>query len=334
MEFFQILWYALMGVLLAGFFVCSGFDFGIGMLSIGFSDKRKRDNAMAEIAPFWDGNQVWLIVAGGALFAAFPLAYSLILANLYIPVILLLALLIFRVVAIEFFLALNGEKWRAFWIWVVALSSIGAMTLVGIALGALCGGEVLLKSDGGWTENFLRIFTPLAAGAAVLCVVFSLAHGSVYLAVKNSSSEDFRRLASRWLAALAVAYFAYLLLFFFNGKTAEIPRMFTLAVFVLAYMPVRFAMRSIKTGKLKTAFAMTSLFTVLAVCAHCMGAYPYIVFPSQTSPGVDIFSASSSLLTLKIMALVALIGVPLAIGYFAYSHAVFSKGGNPPDTGY
>lgn len=103
MEFFQILWFVLMGVLLAGFFVCAGFDFGIGMLALGFSDTDKRDLALMEIAPFWDGNQVWLIVAGGALFAAFPEAYSVILSNLYIPVILLLGLLIFRVVAIEFF---------------------------------------------------------------------------------------------------------------------------------------------------------------------------------------------------------------------------------------
>lgn len=329
MEFFQVLWFVLMGVLLAGFFVCAGFDFGIGMLALGFSDTNKRDSAIMEIAPFWDGNQVWLIVAGGALFAAFPEAYSVILSKLYIPVMLLLAFLIFRVVAIEFFLALKGKIWRAFWTWMNCLASVGAMTLIGVALGALYGGEVLTKVDGGWLDNSLRIFTPLTIGAAALCVVFCLAHGSVYLSMKSSPDDGSRRLALKWLAVLALCYFVYLLLFFFLGKTGSIPRIFTLGISVLAYIPLRFAMRSLRFGRVKTAFASTSLFAALAVCAHCLGSYPYIVAPSSTSGGVDIFGASSTLLTLEIMTLVAAIGVPLALGYFAYSHVVFSKGRTP-----
>ena len=328
MEFFQILWFVLMGVLLAGFFVCAGFDFGIGMLALGFSDTDKRDLALMEIAPFWDGNQVWLIVAGGALFAAFPEAYSVILSHLYIPVILLLGLLIFRVVAIEFFLALKGKKWRVFWTWMNCFASVGAMTLIGVALGALYGGEVLMKVDGGWLDNFLRIFTPLTICAAAICVIFCLAHGSVYLSMKNSTDEYYRRLALKWLAILALGYFVYLLVFFFCGKTGSVPRIFALGIFVLAYMPLRFAMRFLRRGQVKTAFASTSLFAVLAVFAHCLGAYPYIVAPSSTSAGVEIFEASSTLMTLEIMTVVAAIGMPLALGYFAYSHAVFSKGKN------
>ena len=146
--------------------------------------------------------------------------------------------------------------------------------------------------------------------------------------MKNSTDEYYRRLALKWLAILALGYFVYLLVFFFCGKTGSVPRIFALGIFVLAYMPLRFAMRFLRRGQVKTAFASTSLFAVLAVFAHCLGAYPYIVAPSSTSAGVEIFEASSTLMTLEIMTVVAAIGMPLALGYFAYSHAVFSKGKN------
>ena len=112
MEILQIIWFVLLGVLLAAFLICGGFDFGVGMLMCRFNGDQKK-SAMEAIAPFWDGNQVWLITAGGALFAAFPIAYAQILSTVYMPIVLLLALLIFRVAAIEFFLATENKLWIA-----------------------------------------------------------------------------------------------------------------------------------------------------------------------------------------------------------------------------
>lgn len=324
MEILQITWLVLLAVLLAAFLICGGFDFGAGMLLCRMS-KESKARAMLEIAPFWDGNQVWLITAGGALFAAFPKAYALVLSNLYIPVILLLTALIFRVVAIEFFLALGGEKWRGFWAAVCCVSSVLSMALVGVALGAMFGGQILQKVDGGFWANFARLFTPMTIAAGILTVVFCLAQGSVYLGLKNVGDEKFFASARNMLSLLAVAYIAYIFLFMLYGKSQVLPRGLTVGVLFAAYLPITIAVRTARRKMMKTAFFMTSLFALVCVAAHVLGAFPYIVSPFGTSEGVDIYAASSSMATLRIMLGVAVIGVPLALGYFIYSHFVFSK---------
>ena len=321
MEVLQIIWFALLGVLLASFLIFGGFDFGVGVLA-GFSrNNETRDKAMKSIAPFWDGNQVWLVTAGGALFAAFPKAYSTILSNLYIPIILFLCLLIFRAVSIEFYLSLDGEKWRGFWAKICGLTSLLSLVVFGVALGALFNGSAL--SNSGESVALIRIFTPLSLCAGVLTAIFGIAQGAGYLALKNNTIETFAS-ARIWVFVLAVCYLAYMGCFVVYGRINELPRLIPLGILLASYIPLSLAIKLLRKMMFKTSFALTSLFALLCVAGHSLAGFPYIVSPTQTSIGVDIYTASSSIKTLQIMLGVALVGVPIALSYFVYAHIVFA----------
>ena len=324
METLQIVWFALLAALLAAFMVCGGFDFGAGMLLCRMRPER-REKAMAEIAPFWDGNQVWLVTAGGALFAAFPKAYSEILSNMYLPTVLFLAFLIFRAVSIEFFLASGGGAWRSFWARVCAVSSFASMFLFGMALGAVFGGEALCASKGDFgVLGHMVDAVPLAAGT--LAVLFCLAHGSVFLALRENTfdTESFRTVRAL-LTLLSAAYLLYAVLFITCGRSYWIPKHIAGGVLLSAYLPLTAAMRLSRKKMSGLVFFMTSLFSFLCICAHALALFPYIAAPHESSAGISIYAASSSETTLKIMLCVALAGVPLAVAYFAYAHYVFSK---------
>lgn len=321
MEVFQIIWFVLLGVLLSAFLIFGGFDLGIGIFA-GFSRNSDiRDKAMKSIAPFWDGNQVWLVTAGGALFAAFPKAYSAILSNLYMPIILFLCLLIFRAVSIEFYLSLDGDKWKGVWAKVCAITSVLSLFVFGVALGSLFAGVALADPENSFA--LLRILKPLPLCAGVLCVVFAIAQGVGYFAMKDKNLETIAT-ARIWIFILAVCYLAYIGCFIVHGKINFLPRIFTLMSLLLAYLPLSMAMRVLRRKMLKISFALTSLFALFCVVAHVLAGYPYIVSPTTNSAGIDIFTASSSLKTLQIMLGVALVGVPIAISYFVYAHIVFA----------
>jgi len=331
MEVLQIIWYVLLGVLLAAFLICAGFDIGAEILLAFVRDPRRRQAVMREIAPFWDGNQVWLVTAGGALFAAFPRAYSEVLSLAYIPVILLLVFLIFRVAAIEFFLAVSGARWRCFWADVCAFSGLLAMVVFGVALGSMFGGQILVRGDGGFWVSMTRFFTPHTVAAAALCVTFCAAQGASYMALKYPEDGDFDRCASRAVTGLVMMWLVYIFISIFYVRANALQHFWGVTAMFVSYLPLTAAMRLARRRKFGWVFAMTSLFAILAVGAHMIFAYPYIVPPAMGSAGISIFTASSSRLTLEIMLGVAAVGVPLALGYFIYSHIVFAR--RSKDTG-
>ena len=294
MEILQIIWFVLLGVLLAAFLICGGFDFGVGMLMCRFNGDQKK-SAMEAIAPFWDGNQVWLITAGGALFAAFPIAYAQILSTVYMPIVLLLALLIFRVAAIEFFLATENKLWKAACARICCASSFGAMFLFGVALACMFDGRILNAS--GAVGGTLSLFTPLSIAAGILTIVFCLSEGALFFAIKGGDIKY----AQTYTLMLAAVFIIYALLFMIYANSQALPKYLCFGAIILAYV---------------------SLFAIFAVSAHAIAAYPYIVAPTELSAGIDIFSASSSLMTLKIMLGVTVVGVPIAIAYFIYAHLI------------
>jgi len=308
MEILQIIWFCLLGVLLAAYFICGGFDIGAGILA-GFSrDANFRSRALKAVAPFWDGNQVWLVTAAGALFAAFPKAYSALLSALYIPIILFLCLLVLRTVSVEFFYSSgNGSR---FWAALAAVSGALMFFVFGDALGAMFSGCALAGARG--------IFAAPALCAGVLALVFALAQGAGYLSLKGES-----RGGGVWTAILALSYILYLASFCLWGRANYFPNVAAFAVMVAAYVPLSAAMRLSRRGRAGAAFALVSLFALLCVAGHMLAGYPYLVSPAAESEGLSIFEASSSEKTLSIMLGVALAGVPLAIGYFIYAHFVF-----------
>lgn len=323
METLQIIWYALTGVLLAAFLIMGGVDFGVGILSVFLKRGHYKSFAARSILPFWDGNQVWLITAGGALFAAFPPAYSAILSTMYTPVMLLLFFITLRIAGIEFFATAKSEKSENLGQLVFGFSSFIVILLMGVALGAIFEGDVLpCKQD--FFENFSRIFTPISLCAAILLLCFCAAQGAYFLALnaEEKDSEFFVLLARKSLKALIMAYTLYVLALVLNYKMS-----FVLPLcFIVCYLVLRVAYMALKRGKLVFAMILNSLFAMLAVATHLILAFPHIVPSKISSEGISIWNGSSGELTLTVMLIVAFVGVPLAIAYNIYCYSVFLQG--------
>ena len=326
MDILPVVWFLLTALLLAIFIVMGGFDFGEGILCAFTRNKKVQEHLVKNILPYWDANQVWFITAAGALFAAFPLAYAEILSQMYIPIMLLLCVLVFRIIAIEFYFSESHKIWRKFCILTLAISSIVSVVLIGVALGAIFGGEVLLKKD-NFIENFLRLFTPFSVASALLCFCFFVVQGSLFASIKAGDDVELvsilNKCAKRMMFCLLFSFvlFAGTLLWSYRGV---IP---TLCAFLIAcYIPLRIASRVLRKNKIKIAFVCTSIFALITVLSLSFLTYPYIIPPANNglTDGLSVIACASSSKTLVIMLGIALVGVPLAICYNVYAHFVFS----------
>lgn len=307
----QNIWFALICVLLSAFLILGGFDFGACMLSL--RSRRGADFAMKSILPFWDANQVWLITAGGALFAAFPEAYSAVLSNLYVPVMLLLAAVVVRVASIEFYFAGDSDLWRNFWRRAAAASASLSMLLLGVALGVVFTGRVFGREGGFW-EAFAALFAPATVLCGLCVLFFSCVQGGIFLCLSGAEGEElfFRRVrACFWLELLCFACYIPCLGLGASG----------LALFLAAFAAALAAHFLFARGAFAGAIAMNSLFALLAVAAHAAAAYPFVVPPEISVEN------SSSKMTLTVMLWVAGIGVPLVLAYTVYAYRVFLRGG-------
>ncbi len=323
MELLQTTWLYLTATVLAAFFVAGGFDFGSGITLMLAKDEAKRGFIVRAITPFWDANQVWLVTAGGALFAAFPKAYSAIFSQLYTPLMLLLACLIFRITAIELWRYGKSGRWRNFFEITLCVSSLLTAAIIGLALGAIFTGSVLVKCDGFW-ESILRLISPVSVCSMIMCVAFFNAQGATFLALNRADDYDtpwYALNAKRAIFLLTLSCVAYIGVFAYTyGGSPK------LGAVVLAYPFVSLAMRFARRRKFKAAFLMTSLFAVWMLLAHAFAAGGFIIPPFENlTEGLKISDAASSDTTLKIMLGVALTGVPLAIAYSVYAHIVFAK---------
>src|SRR5437764_7300591 len=198
----EIVWFWLIAVLWAGYFLLEGFDFGVGMLlPVLPRSERERSTMFESIGPVWDGNEVWLVVAAGATFAAFPAWYATMFSGFYIALLLILALLIVRVVSFEWREKSEDPRWRAVWLWMNTIGSVGASFIWGVALANLLHG-VPLNSSHGYSGDFLDLFSAytVLAGITVVCL-FAL-HGASYLSLRTLG--DLRERAATTATRLSV----------------------------------------------------------------------------------------------------------------------------------
>lgn len=324
---FQIIWFILWGVLWAVYFMLDGFDFGAGILSAFLpaneTDKRKILNA---IGPVWNGNEVWLITAGGATFAAFPTTYALMFSYLYTALLLVLFALIFRGVAMEFRGIMDNEGWRKKWDIAVFLGSLLPALLFGVAFGNIFQG--LPMDAAGYHGSLLTLLNPYGLLTGVLFVLLFVVHGSLFIAVKTDGelSERAGRLAgSLWFGLLAVAV-AFLAYTYFATKLytnyLNIPALFIVPVLaVLSLLGVKvFAFM----GQHLKAFYASCATILLVTFTGVVGLFPNLI-PSSLDPNhsLTIFNSSSSIYTLKIMTVVALVFVPIVIAYQIWTYRVF-----------
>jgi cytochrome d ubiquinol oxidase subunit II len=324
----ETIWFVLWGVLWAGYFMLDGFDLGLGTL-MPFISKSDKDRRVAynSMGPVWDGNEVWLISAGGVTFAAFPTAYAVMFSTLYTPLLLILFGLIIRAVAFEFRGKLDSVGWRLVWDICHFVGSFGPAFLFGVAFANIFMG-LPIDGEGLLQGNLLTLLNPYGLLGGVLFVFLFLVHGALWLATKAEGDLERRAgsaAAGLWVLSL-VAAVAFLVASWFAtplyGNYLQMPVLFVIPLLaVVGLLGTRLFIASAAYWK---AWFASSLTIVSATLFGVVGLYPNII-PSSLDPAYSLtaFNASSSTLTLKIMLGVALVFVPIVIAYQTWVYYVF-----------
>ena len=323
----QILWFVLIAVLWSGYFLLEGFDFGVGML-LPFlpKDERERGAMFETIGPVWDGNEVWLVIAGGATFAAFPAWYGTMFSGFYLALLLILFFLIIRVVSFEWREKSESPGWRTAWMWANAVGSFGASLLWGIGLSNLLHG-VPIDSSGDFSGTFWDLFSGYTVLGGVTIVVLFAFHGSTFLTLRTTgdlcerAAAAARRLSVA--AVLAVAGFlSWTVAVAVNRNDKDVfppilPAALGIAAVALAVLFV-FGRRS------GWAFVMTALAAVLWVATIFTSLYPRVMVSSPDfANSLTVDNASSAHYTLAVLSVVAAIFVPLLLLYQGWTYHVF-----------
>jgi cytochrome d ubiquinol oxidase subunit II len=321
------LWYILIAVLFTGYFVLEGFDFGVGILLpfIGKNDRERRLIINA-IGPHWDGNEVWLVVAGGAAFAAFPLWYSALFSGFYLPLLLILLALILRGVGFEFRSKTSNLLWRKTWDWIIFVGSLIPALLWGVAfvnfLKGVPIGADLYYSGGFW--NLLN--APALVGGLVMLFGFIIL-GGLFLSLKieGELGERARLAASRfWFPGLLALTALSFMLYFLKGLS-NFPWV-TGTASLLALVLAAISGSLIYLKRLGAAFIIV-ITTMLLTCLSFFSAlYPNLMVSSlDAANNLTITNAASGPYTLKVMSIVAAIFVPIVLAYQAWSYWIFRK---------
>ncbi len=323
----EILWFWLIAVLWAGYFVLEGFDFGVGMLLASLPrTERERGTMFETIGPVWDGNEVWLVVAAGATFAAFPAWYATMFSAFYLALLLLLVLLIVRVVSFEWREKSDHPRWRATWRWANTIGSIGAPFIWGVALANLVHG-LPLNSNGDFTGNVLDLFSAYTVLAGVAVVALFALHGATFLALRTGGELCARATATgRRLcipAAIVVAGFlaATVAVAVDRNNRDLLPAVVPAALGGAALVAVVLLVLARRSG---WAFVATALAAVLTVATIFTGLYPRVMVshPNFTN-SLTISGAAAAHYALSVITVVGGVFLPVVLLYQGWSYHVF-----------
>ncbi|MHB2153315.1 cytochrome d ubiquinol oxidase subunit II [Caldithrix abyssi] len=328
MEYLNTIWFILIAVLFIGYFFLEGFDYGVGMLVpfLGKDDTERRV-IINSVGTFWDGNEVWLLTAGGAMFAAFPNWYATLFSGFYLALILMLVGLIVRGVAFEFRSKDDNPKWRNFWDWALAVGSFIPALLWGVAFTNIWMG-VPIDENMHYVGGFFNLLNPFALIGGLGTLTIFLLHGALFLSIKTEGEieQRARALAAKLWIPTFIVYVLFIIvgylktnLFFKFGVNPGIIPIFTVLSLISTYF-------FIKNGKMGWAFILNGLTIVLTTVTIFMSMYPNVM-PSSLNPewSLTIYNASSSPYTLKIMSIVALIFVPIVLAYQSWTYYIFRK---------
>lgn len=324
----NILWFILVAVLYIGFFILEGFDFGVGILLpfLGKTDTERRALINA-IGPHWDGNEVWLLTAGGATFAAFPEWYATLFSGLYLPLFLLLMALILRGVAFEFRSKDENPRWRSLWDWAIFIGSLLPALLLGVAFANLAIG-IPIDANGQYAGGFFNLLNPYALLGGISAVATFALYGAVYISMKTETPlvERARALARRlWLpVAIVLALFA-VYTYLATDMVSRLgvvpgPLMLTAPVAILA------AGYFINKRREGWAFALLAVAILASVASDFVIMFPRVLI-SNLNPewSLTIYTAASSEYTLRVMTIVALALVPVVLAYQGWAYWIFRK---------
>ncbi len=322
------IWFILFGVLIIGYAILDGFDLGVGVLSLFAKGNGNKRIYLNSIGPVWDGNEVWLLTAGGALFAAFPVVYATVFSGFYLALILLLFALIFRAVSLEFRHKVDSDSWRKLWDWSFGLGSLLPSILFGVAVGNVLRG-IPIDNEGLFAGSFLGLLNPYSILIGLLSLAMFTMHGAIYMTLKSDGDihkTNVTRAYRLWMAVIVLYFLATIYTFFeagylFKGLLGN-PLfwiMFILMLLSFVYIPL-----SLKAAKYFRAFIGSSVTILSMIGLAAVSMFPKLVPAiNDLNNSLTIYNASSSHRTLTVMLIIAAIGVPIVLVYTVYMYRVF-----------
>ncbi len=324
-------WFALIGLLWAGYFFLEGFDFGVAIVTpLVAADETDRRICLNSVGPVWDGNEVWLLTAGGATFAAFPLWYARLFSGFYLALFLVLLALIARGVSFEFRGKFDSPRWRRTWDWANFAGSLVPAIVWGAAFTDLVHG-VPLAPDGRYYGGLIGLLHPVALAGGLASLALFAFHGSVFLSLKTSGDlrARARRAAFTWGIAATVLVGTTVAWVALAGRPATpggISGTLPLVLGVLASVAVAAACVVVRSGRDGWAFVSTGLAILLAMAAVFARMFPEVLPASnRAANGITIGAAASQHNTLVVMTIVAAIFVPFVLAYTAWTYWVFRQ---------
>ena len=325
----QLLWFCAIAFFWAGYFALEGFDLGVGMhLPFLARDDEEQDTMLRTIGPVWDGNEVWLVVAGAATFAAFPAWYGTMFSAFYVALMLVLVFLIVRVVSFEWRSKSESARWRSVWTWANTVGSFGIALVWGIGLSNLVSG-VPIDSDGNFAGSLVDLFTLYTVFAGITVVLLFAFHGATFLTLRVVGELHDRAVrAARRLsvpAALAAAAFlVWTVAVAIDRNDKDLfPPALPAAIGIGALL---LAVLFLSRGSNGRAFAMTGLGTIALIATLFTSLYPRVMVSNPDfGNSLTVDGTASSDYSLKVMSVVALIFVPVVLLYQGYSYYVFRR---------
>ncbi|MBF0504394.1 MAG: cytochrome d ubiquinol oxidase subunit II [Candidatus Omnitrophica bacterium] len=324
----QLIWFILLGVLLSGYAVLDGFDLGVGALHLFAKGDQQRRLMINSIGPVWDGNEVWLVTGGGALFAAFPDVYATLASGFYLAVFLLIFSLIFRAIAIEFRSKQPWAFWRQSWDVAFCVASILSAFLFGVVIGNLIWG-IPLGADREFQGTFWGLLHPYALLTGLTVLSVCMMHGAIYIVMKTEG--EFHAMARGWVKN-TIIFFVIMYGILTMATLLYAPHMveklkacpLLFLVPVLNLLSIANVPREIHHKRDFLAFLSSSAAIVLLMFLFGLGIFPNLVL-SNPNPqlSLTIYNASSSIKTLQTMLTIAMIGMPLVLAYTISIYFIF-----------
>ncbi len=320
---YNLWWYLVFGAVISGYAILDGFDLGAGSLHLFLKKEESRRIAMNAIGPIWDGNEVWLVIGGGALFAGFPVAYAAIFSAFYVPFMVFLVGLIFRAVSIEFRSKEPMLWWRKAWDIVYCFASIVISLSLGLMLGNVVEG-LPLDANHEFSGNWLSFFNPFAILVSITTLALFMMHGAIFLMMKTENRLFVKLyvLANDFIIFFVVSFVVttvYTLLYLPHLSDFIRSRPGYFIIPLLMILSIANIPRQVKKGKYRYAFISSAVTIALLLIMVALEVFPYLLYsPKQPVNSITVYNAASSEKTMHILLIMALVGTPLVGIYTSF----------------
>jgi cytochrome bd ubiquinol oxidase subunit II len=328
-EYLEFSWFTIFVLLVTGYSILDGFDLGVGILHLFSKKDEERRLMLNSIGPVWDGNEVWLVTAGGALFAGFPIIYATLCSAFYLPIMILLSGIIFRAVAIEFRSKQPMAWWRWMWDIFFTIASLIITLSLGLAVGNLIRG-IPLDANKEFVGNTMDLLHPYALLVGLMAVALFTMHGSIYLMMKTEGEfhEKMRRWVNPSIISFIILYAITTMatLIYMPHMTDTIKeRPFFFVIALINMLAIANIPREIYKGRDYLAFACSCLNIICLIALYAIGSYPHVVraINDPAVYSISLYDGASSRKTLEILHLMAFIGMPLVIAYTTIVYYIF-----------